>query len=307
MNAFLAAWLSRMQHLPVEHKDRLMLTGSLVTASLVPEARQSADMDYMYFGNFDVNWVVSVVMQVVWQADLDGFKFSFSSHSLNSPYDASPCVRCVIEGEHKGQRHQFQIDFFCAEPISRQPRQLTVLGVPEVRTCSPEDLWAWKLHGLVECGPGIWRAKDLYDLAVLLQLGLDIDQLRDAVLLAFNHRNLPIEALAGFVVLDDWGRGNDAYSSWEYICPPESRFTFEHCRESVRRQLHLLWPERDWLANVVVTTIPSDILDGWPEDEALEEELLPFDEQELQAALDALPAEIPDEELDRLAERELET
>jgi len=94
------------------------------------------------------------------------------------------------------------------------PRDVKVSGVGSVLACAPETLFGWKLHGLVEFGRGAWRAKDLFDLQLLLGLPLEPDSLKRAVELAFSSRSLPLAALDDFLGRAEWGLSRSGQRKW---------------------------------------------------------------------------------------------
>jgi len=85
---------------------------------------------------------------------------------------------------------EFQIDIATGDPLAL-PLQTLELGPDiSVLTPAPEEMFAWKLHGLFEFEDHRWRNKDLQDLYLYVRhLELDPDALCQSIPLAFQSRD----------------------------------------------------------------------------------------------------------------------
>jgi hypothetical protein len=195
-----------------------ILRGSLLLNALIPEARPPVDVDYLVPGPFDPDATLARAQSI------------------------APITRSlVLYGETKfpGLRlfaGALQVDFGFGDPLPAQPRPIAIDGVGPVLACTPETLFGWKVHGLVEHGRGRWRAKDLFDLHLMwTRLRLDRAELRAAIELAFTSRETPISALDDFRTRLDWGESRGGRRKWRTLVaakPP-----FGEVREIVRRSV----------------------------------------------------------------------
>lgn len=233
----LRRWLQQVQQLPQASRERLWLRGSLLTSTLIPHARPPADIDYLVAGKFNYEWVLGVINQTI---ELKESDFELLTEHLIWEDTAFPGVRCLLKS--KSFYSELQIDFSFHDPVSLPAQKLTVLDIPEVQTCAAEDLWGWKLHGLVEFGRGSWRAKDLYDLARLLETPLNQEALVPAIQLAFSSRDCLLSELEDFLRRPDWGCSSSSRRKWRRFwrnngLDSERQVSLVDCRDLVREQV----------------------------------------------------------------------
>lgn len=131
------------------------------------------------------------------------------------------------------------MDFAYGDPLAQVPLSLNVPEVGGVLAYPAETLWAWKLHGLVEYGPGKWRAKDLYDLHLLAtRVALDETVLPEVVALAFSSHNMDPSALDDFRTRDTWGCAPSSGRKWRAFGRRYGvEADFLQVRDSVRGQV----------------------------------------------------------------------
>lgn len=217
--ALLAGWLRRARGTPA---SAWVLRGSLVTAAVCPGARAPADVDYLVPGEaaaFDAAGLEREVRAIAARPD-DPIALEVESAEVIWGETATPGLRAhlIVGGGGAGAGARFQLDLAVGDPMCVPPRLISIAGVGEVLACAPETLFAWKLHGLCEFGPGRWRAKDLFDLDLLWRhAGLARDQVRAAVALAFSSRELPLAALDDFRARASWGLSRGGRRKWRAL------------------------------------------------------------------------------------------
>lgn len=210
---FLLSWLRRAQ----QHAfaDRLILSGSFSLAARCEKARVPKDIDYLVLSDFDPDQMVGIVKDIA--AIKDGEIFiELITPDLLFYYTEFPGLRVHLAGQlADGARHEFVVDFAFNDPLSVDPTPISIPTVGDVRAIALETLFAWKLHGLVQFGPGGWRAKDLYDMDVLWSEGdLDRAVLREAMQLAFTSRGSSLDELYEFRTEPEWGLDDSGRAKW---------------------------------------------------------------------------------------------
>lgn len=111
-------------------------------------------------------------------------------------------------------QESLQVDIGFGDPLVDGPMDLEILPGVMVSSCRPETLFAWKVHGLFENGPGYWRAKDLYDLLQMQRHStLDRDRLAEAIALAFESRDGSF-ALASRFLAGEFGQSRGSRRKW---------------------------------------------------------------------------------------------
>jgi hypothetical protein len=192
-----------------------VLRGSLLLGAWCPgRARPAADVDYLVEGDFDADAMTRLAEAVVAVAPPELVLERAERTWIETAF---PGLRAHVRaGDADGVR--FHVDFAFGDPLSLPARRVEVPGVGGVRACAPETAFAWKLHGLVEFGPGRWRAKDLHDLDLLLaHVPMDAAALRPAVELAFASRSLPLAALDDFRTREGWGMSRGGVRKWRAL------------------------------------------------------------------------------------------
>ncbi|ADV67512.1 nucleotidyl transferase AbiEii/AbiGii toxin family protein [Deinococcus maricopensis] len=209
----LLGWLRRAGHVP--EAAALVLRGSLVTGAYCGAGRAAADVDYLVMGAFDAAAMHAVAERVVAVPDARTALRLVSTEVIWAE-TAFPGLRAHVAGDAgDGVERTFQVDFAFGDPMTQAPTRLTLPGVGPVQACAPETLWAWKLHGLVEFGPGRWRAKDLYDLQLLdARVALDAAELRAAVEVAFQSRGATFADLTDLLTRAAWGCSASNRRKW---------------------------------------------------------------------------------------------
>ncbi len=217
-SALICGWLRRAIAEPAA--SAWILRGSIVTAVLCPGARTPGDVDYLVPGDattFDPSAMEDAVRTVCDARDAET-SFSLVSAEVIWGESKSPGLRAHVRGDTGAALGRFQVDLAVGDPMCVPPVMLTIGGVGDVRAVAPETLFAWKLHGLAEFGPGKWRAKDLFDLDVLWRhAALDRGRTVAAVELAFASRDLGLAALDDFRTRPSWGLSRGGARKWRTL------------------------------------------------------------------------------------------
>ncbi|MBX3228272.1 MAG: nucleotidyl transferase AbiEii/AbiGii toxin family protein [Labilithrix sp.] len=224
-----AAWLRRVARSP--HADRLVLRGSLLTAQWVPE-RPAADVDHVLVPEGTPADARAIVDEVLAEPDDEALP---------------PPVHEVIWAEtpwpgHRTKLGDLQIDVGSGDPLAMPATRIRVAGA-DVVAVRPEQMFGWKVHGLVELGHGKWKPKDLYDLLLLdRHCPLDDDTLTRAIALAFTSRNYDLALLDRLLYTNEWGRSRGSRRKWLTfqdrwrgpISPPDFETVVTHVRTRLR-------------------------------------------------------------------------
>jgi hypothetical protein len=217
-SALICGWLRRAIAEPAA--SAWILRGSVVTAALCPGARAPGDVDYLVPGDattFDPSAMEDAVRMVCDARDAET-SFTLASAEVIWGERRSPGLRAHVRGGAGAARGRFQVYLAVGDPMCVPPVTLAIAGVGDVRAVAPETLFAWKLHGLAEFGPGKWRAKDLFDLDLLWRhAALDRGQTVAAVELAFASRGLGLAALDAFRMSPSWGLSRRGARKWRTL------------------------------------------------------------------------------------------
>jgi hypothetical protein len=206
---------------------RVTLRGSLVTQRWVP-SRSAHDVDFC----LDGAWTVEALEGAV-SAVLEG------PFTVLFPESRLPGGRVVV-GEGPDQ---LQVDFGQDDPLAISTERAVVHGV-ELPIVRPEQMLAWKIHGLVEFGPrGRWSPKTLADVVLIHRHvpALDHAALQTSLEVAFSSRGLTFHALDEFLDDPTWGRSRGSRNKWRSYrrkapwLTLELEPTLEEARALVRR------------------------------------------------------------------------
>ena len=196
------AWLRRVAR--SRHADRLLLRGSLLTSQWVP-GRPAADVDHVLVPEGTPAESRAIVEEVL---------------ALPDATPLPPATHEVIWAEtpwpgHRTQLGELQIDVGSGDPLARPPIRVEIFGV-SLLAASPEQMFAWKVHGIVELGHGRWKGKDLLDPFLIDRAcTLDDDALVDAIALAFTSRGYDLALLDRLLYSGEWGRSRGSRRKWE--------------------------------------------------------------------------------------------
>jgi hypothetical protein len=213
MNVAMRAWLRRLAR--SQHRDALVLRGSVVTNLWCPERGTAEDLDLVQIPPFSRECDVARLLAVASIDADDGCRFDAHTAVATVIWEEHPLpgVRLVVSlGETA-----LQIDAAHGDPIDPAPIDVQIDGVEgTLRAVRPETMLAWKVHGLVEFGRGRWRPKDLVDAWLIARrVSLDPCALTRALQLAFTSRaTLPLAA-SSLLYDDTWGTSRASRRRWD--------------------------------------------------------------------------------------------
>ncbi|MBL8951591.1 MAG: nucleotidyl transferase AbiEii/AbiGii toxin family protein [Myxococcaceae bacterium] len=178
--------------------ERCILRGSQLTQVWVP-GRLANDLDFLLTGDWSVPQALEAVKatgggeglaEVIWE---------------ETPW---PGVRLSMPG--------LQIDFGWNEKLAAEPVPFTLHGTAW-RAVTPEVMFGWKTHSMVEHGErGRWHAKTLADLVLFTRhLKLDWAIAKKAVALAFESKAQSVTMLDGFLDDPTWGGSRGSRNRWK--------------------------------------------------------------------------------------------
>lgn len=234
LQPLLRGWLRRAAQHPAA--PDWMLRGSLITRALCGTGRLPADVDYLVAGPYAPERLQPWIAEIARLPDDRTRLILLKTEAIWAETDF-PGLRAHLTGTGPdGATATFQVDFAFGDPLAQAPVSLVLPGVGAVRACAAETLWAWKLHGLVEFGPGRWRAKDLYDL-FLLQTHVQLDRaaLGLTVPLAFSSRRTSLNDLRDLLERETWGSSAGNRRKWRVFRErARVKAEFLDVRETVR-------------------------------------------------------------------------
>jgi hypothetical protein len=215
----IVAWLRRART-----DSALVLRGSVMMRALSPRARVPEDVDLVVTDDATLDVIPDRVRA------LAGEELTVERTEVLWPDSPVPGIRVVL-AHASGP---LQVDLALREPMTLPPRAIEIPEVGEVLCVRPEDLYGWKLHGMVEFGHGQWRPKDLYDLDVLGELPMDREAVRVAIAAAFASRKEELSSLDDFLTRPAWGEGRSNRRRWRRFVDVVACDDFPVIRDRVR-------------------------------------------------------------------------
>ncbi|KST63867.1 nucleotidyl transferase AbiEii/AbiGii toxin family protein [Mastigocoleus testarum] len=227
--------------------DELVLRGGMLTRLWVEPGRRIAeDVDFLALYPFSIE-VTGEKFRHVFQNNNfgDGVTLDISSLEVTGIWLETefPGVRININAAFEEYQKNIQIDVGFGDPLvpAAQWIEYPMLTTEKVKlqTASPEIMFGWKLHGLVEQGIKRWRPKDLYDLMLFTKkIELDETIVKSAIATAFSSRNTTLEEVYYLLSTPQWWDKSKNRSKWKWY---------------TRRQKEQIMPE-DFLSIVAVVT-----------------------------------------------------
>jgi hypothetical protein len=194
-----------------------VLRGSLVTSLWVP-ARGVNDLDFLVDGG----WTPASLRPTLerWFAGLPRADVSLTVIWEETDF---PGLRAAVRRDAE----VLQVDFGWGEQLAAPPVPTLVRGLTW-RAVTPEVMFGWKVHSLVEHGlRGRWHAKTMADLFLLLRhVPLDHELARRAVHLSFESQRMSVAALDGFLDDETWGRSRGSRGKWKSYAKKSPWVTF---------------------------------------------------------------------------------
>ena len=216
--------------------DELVLRGGMLTRLWVPPERRIAeDVDFLGLYDFDLEKTAEKFRNILKNTNnntdkntnfADGVKFDIDSLEvmgiwLETEY---PGARVNINAAFEDYQKNIQIDIGFKDPIVPPPQWIDypMLTIDEsnkskLLAATPETMFGWKLHGLVENRMSQWRPKDLYDL-MLFSLYVELDEtlVKPAIFTAFNSRNTTFEDIYYMLSNPQWWDRSKNRGKWKW-------------------------------------------------------------------------------------------
>jgi len=186
--------------------DALVLRGGMMLRRWLP-TRPVDDVDYL---GLCAREEAQGLLEGLLARDLgDGVGFVVTRGEVIWGDSAFPGLRLVV----RANVTDVQVDIGFGDRLVPPAERVALFGADVLGTRA-ETLFAWKLHGLFERGPGRWRPKDLHD-AWALWRGADLDRAAaaEAVRAAFVTRGDDLELLRR-IVLGRFGTSKWAAHKW---------------------------------------------------------------------------------------------
>ncbi|MBL8923421.1 MAG: hypothetical protein JNJ54_31500 [Myxococcaceae bacterium] len=198
-------------------RDEGVLRGSLVTSLWVP-SRGVNDLDFLVDGA----WTPATLRPVL-ERRFAGLVRADVSFTVIWEETDFPGLRAVVRRDVEA----VQVDFGWGEQLAAAPVPTPVRGLTW-RAVTPEVMFGWKVHSLVEHGlRGRWHAKTMADLYLLLRhVPLDRHLARRAVHLSFESQRMPLSALDGFLDDETWGQSRGSRNKWRSYAKKSPWVTF---------------------------------------------------------------------------------
>lgn len=194
-----------------------VLRGSLLTSLWVP-GRGVNDIDLLVDGTWTPDSLAPVLQR------------AFSTF----PVDTCDLTVIWAETDNPGLRatvgrgvERVQVDFGWGEQLAVPPVD-TLVRNRTWRAVTPEVMFGWKVHSLVEHGPrGRWHAKTMADLYLLLRhVRLEPTASRACIDAAFASQHMPLTVLDGFLDDPSWGQSRGSRNKWKSYAKKSPWVTF---------------------------------------------------------------------------------
>ncbi|MEO1427934.1 MAG: nucleotidyl transferase AbiEii/AbiGii toxin family protein [Cyanobacteria bacterium J06632_19] len=205
--------------------DELVLRGGMLTRIWVPRERRIAeDVDFLGLYPFDIQ-ITKEKFQTILKNTyfIDEVIFDIDSLEVTGIWLETeyPGARVNINAAFENYQKNIQIDVGFGDPIVPPPQwidfpTLTTKNI-KLQAVTPETMFGWKLHGLVEQGIKRWRPKDLYDLMLFSSyIQLDETKVRAAISTAFSSRNTNLEEIYYLLSTPEWWDRSKNRGKWKW-------------------------------------------------------------------------------------------
>jgi predicted nucleotidyltransferase component of viral defense system len=205
--------------------DELVLRGGMLTRLWVPPERRIAeDVDFLGLYPFDIEITKEKFQDILKSTDIaDEVIFDINSLEVTGIWLETefPGARVNINAAFGDYQKNIQIDVGFGDPIVPAAKlidypMLTNYKI-KLQAATPETMFGWKLHGLVEQGFKRWRPKDLYDL-MLFTTYIELDQtlVKKSIFTAFNSRNTTFEEIYYILSTPEWWDRSKNRGKWKW-------------------------------------------------------------------------------------------
>ncbi|HEX8699566.1 MAG TPA: nucleotidyl transferase AbiEii/AbiGii toxin family protein [Myxococcaceae bacterium] len=231
------------------HVEEFVLRGGMMMRLWTgPVPRQVEDIDFLARFAFDAAATVARMESICRLDAGDGMRLGALRSEVIWAETAFPGVRILAAVDMPGTSEPFElrIDTGFGDPMD--PPALWMdhplqEGPPaRVLACRPETLFAWKVHGLFERGPGRFRPKDLFDVYLLSKYApMDPALLPRALKLAFDSRGDSL-GLTARLASGEFGRSPWSLEKWARFRASQPEGRPEQLAELVASVAQLLGP-----------------------------------------------------------------
>ncbi|MEM7552704.1 MAG: nucleotidyl transferase AbiEii/AbiGii toxin family protein [Cyanobacteria bacterium P01_A01_bin.84] len=211
--------------------SEFVLRGGMLTRTWVPLGRRIAvDVDFLSLYAFNIEVTAEKFRHILMttnsstNGENDGVTFDIDSLEVKGIWLETefPGVRINIDAVLEDYQQNIQIDIGFADPLFPPAQWIEYPTLLEIETVklqavTPETMFAWKLHGLVEQGIKRWRPKDLYDLMLLTtEVKLNESILTKAIYTAFSSRNTSFEEILFLLSTPQWWDRSKNRGKWKW-------------------------------------------------------------------------------------------
>lgn len=203
-------------------RETFVLRGGVLLRVLCPRVpRPAQDLDLLSRERYDADSARAQVAAILALPCADGLRFGACEGQPIWTDRPFPGLRFQVAADVLGDALEVQLDVGFHDPIVPPPLLREIPGVTptlaaEVLACSPETLFAWKVHGLYEREVGHWRPKDLHDAWLLAIHGLDASLLPAALSTAFESRGDSLSR-TDRLVAGEMGRSKGSLKKWKKL------------------------------------------------------------------------------------------
>lgn len=208
--------------------DELVLRGGMLTRLWVSAERRIAeDVDFLGLYDFSIENTGEKFRNILKNTNFaDGVKFDIDSLKVTGIWLETefPGARVNINAAFEDYQKNIQIDIGFGDPIVPAPQWIDypMLTTDEsnkykLQAVTPETMFGWKLHGLVEQGFKRWRPKDLYDLMLFTTyIKLDETLVKKSISTAFSSRNTTLEEIYYILSTPEWWDRSKNRGKWKW-------------------------------------------------------------------------------------------
>lgn len=198
--------------------------GMLMRMWASPKVRPADDLDFLALFPYDLEETINKVKAFLSSQTTfdDGTVFYIDSVKGEGTWTEtpSPGARITMSGLFEGEEFSSKIDVGFGDPLTLPALKIEyptfISGNLNVLACQLETAFGWKLHGLVEFGEKRWRAKDLYDLFLLIeQINPQSQDLLEAIKMAFSSKNTDLSTVVKMFESPTWFTKEKSLLRWE--------------------------------------------------------------------------------------------
>jgi predicted nucleotidyltransferase component of viral defense system len=188
-----------------EHRDKFILKGgTLFYIWAGMKYRPTKDLDFMFLGSLNRQNLVDEIRDICSDSHPeDGIDFvpeSFTYEEIKEDHEYDG-VRISFLAKIGSSKIFMKLDVCTGDKITPKPEEnaypkvLAEFSQPHLRTYPKETVIAEKVHAMISLDLMTSRMKDFFDVYILvteLEKTLDLDTLKEAMTVTFEHRGLSI-------------------------------------------------------------------------------------------------------------------